>query len=63
MSHPFEVGGTYRNEKGEYEVLSIDGPTIQVALTARIGDGAATYGLHSLAPGEVTGVEAKLVRP
>jgi hypothetical protein len=30
MSHPFEVGKTYRNRAGEYVVLSIDGDTMKI---------------------------------
>jgi len=33
MRHPFVVGETYRNEKGEYEVLSIDGDTMAIRWT------------------------------
>ncbi len=36
MKHPFEVGGTYRNRKGEYEVLSIAEPIMEI----RYRDGA-----------------------
>jgi hypothetical protein len=28
--HPFNVGGTYRNRRGEYEVISIDGPKMVI---------------------------------
>ncbi|MEA3377377.1 MAG: hypothetical protein U9R72_14400 [Chloroflexota bacterium] len=30
MGHPFEVGGTYRNRHGEYEVVEIDGPDMVI---------------------------------
>ena len=30
MDHPFEVGKTYRNRYGRYQVLSIDGPKMRV---------------------------------
>lgn len=30
MDHPFEVGQTYRNRNGRYEVLSIDEPNMRV---------------------------------
>lgn len=30
QAHPFNVGGRYRNELGEYEVTGIDGPTMTV---------------------------------
>jgi hypothetical protein len=33
MKHPFEVGETYENEKGEYEVVSIDEPTMVIQWT------------------------------
>ena len=33
MNHPFRVGETYRNEKGEYEVTSINGPRMVVRWT------------------------------
>jgi hypothetical protein len=33
MRHPFEVGETYRNEKGDYEVVSIDGPMMVIRWT------------------------------
>lgn len=36
MKHPFEVGGAYRNRKGEYEVLSIAEPMMEI----RYRDGA-----------------------
>jgi hypothetical protein len=32
-NHPFVVGGRYRNRIGEYEVLSIDGPYMEVLYT------------------------------
>jgi hypothetical protein len=28
--HPFKIGGTYRNRRGEYEVISIDGPKMVI---------------------------------
>lgn len=40
MKHPFEVGETYRNEKGEYEVLSIEPPTMEI----RWADGSTWEG-------------------
>ena len=33
MKNPFQVGGTYHNERGEYEVVSIDGPTMAIRWT------------------------------
>jgi len=30
MSYPFRIGGLYRNRQGEYEVVSIDEPTMIV---------------------------------
>lgn len=36
MEHPFEVGKTYRNRKGEYEVVSLDGPS----MVLRYSDGS-----------------------
>jgi hypothetical protein len=33
MKHPFQVGETYVNEKGEYEVISIEGPTMKIQWT------------------------------
>jgi hypothetical protein len=36
MEHPFEVGKLYRNRKGEYEVVSLDGPRMVI----RYADGS-----------------------
>lgn len=36
MEHPFEVGKTYRNRNGEYEVVSLDGPQMVI----RYADGS-----------------------
>jgi hypothetical protein len=33
MVHPFEVGKTYRNRKGEYSVIRIDGPQMVIRYT------------------------------
>jgi hypothetical protein len=33
MTHPFEVGKTYRNRIGEYEVVSLDGPRMVIRYT------------------------------
>jgi hypothetical protein len=33
VKHPFQVGETYRNEKGDYEVVSIDGQTMVIRWT------------------------------
>jgi len=33
MKHPFEVGNTYRNELGEYEVVSINEPNMVIRYT------------------------------
>ena len=33
MKNPFQVGETYRNDKGDYEVLRIDGPTMVIRWT------------------------------
>ena len=30
MGHPFELGGTYRNRDGEYEVVELDGPRMVI---------------------------------
>jgi len=35
MAHPFKIGGKYRNRKGEYEVISIEGS----AMVIQYGDG------------------------
>ena len=33
MEHPFKVGKSYRNRKGEYEVVSLDGPRMVLRYT------------------------------
>ena len=33
MKYPFEEGKTYRNRKGEYEVVSLDGPRMVIRYT------------------------------
>jgi hypothetical protein len=33
MWNPFEIGGTYRNRKGEYEVVELDGPRMVICYT------------------------------
>jgi len=33
MGHPFEVGGTYRNRHGDYEVLAVKGPDMVIRYT------------------------------
>jgi hypothetical protein len=44
MKHPFQVGETYENEKGEYEVESIEGSTMQI----RWADGSTWEGSIAL---------------
>ena len=34
MDHPFEVGREYRNRKGSYEVLIIEGPKMRTRYEA-----------------------------
>lgn len=34
MRNPFEVGGTYRNRKGEYEVVELDGSKMVICYTS-----------------------------
>ena len=40
MDHPFEVGGSYQNEKGDYEVVAIE---------ERMIDGEVVKGNQSIA--------------
>ena len=44
LKHPFQVGEVYRNEKGEYEVVSIEGPTMVI----RWSDGSTWEGSIAL---------------
>lgn len=44
MDHPFEVGGRYQNEKGDYEVLAIEGERMLI----RYADGTEQYAKISI---------------